>query len=89
MSSLHWHIEVEPWVLLHPLLRQDVWNAVMRINGIRQLNDMEVLSPQTIEEWTLPREQSLVKATRKRKKEPCSKHPSEQATSPLHQPKLM
>lgn len=90
--SAHWHVELEPWVLAHPLLRQDVWDTVAKIPGVRQLNDMEVLSPLTIQEWTLPQEQSMVRAPRPkrtRKKEPCSKHPSEPVTSPLHQPKLM
>jgi hypothetical protein len=68
--SLHWHIEVEPWVLLHPLLRQDVWNAVMHIDGIRQLNDLEVISPQTLEQWMLPRQLSLTTDDKQRARAP-------------------
>lgn len=67
MRSAHWHIELEPWVMAHPLLQQDVWDKVKAIPGIRQINDMEVISPQTYEEWMLPREQSLVQPKRNRR----------------------
>jgi hypothetical protein len=54
-----WVIRTEPWVLLHPILRQAVWDEVKAVCGIASITDMEVLSEQTIREWCLPADQSL------------------------------
>ena len=81
MPSRHVHIELEPWVMLHPLLRSAVWRELKAVCGVANINDMEVISLHTFEEWMLPREQSLVKRTRKKGQ---SDVPSTQTHKRLH-----
>lgn len=64
-----WVLRVEPWVMSHPLLRHDLWKTVVELDGVAALDDAEVISPNTLAEFLLPAEESLVKprTTRKRK----------------------
>jgi hypothetical protein len=64
-----WVVRTAPWVTAHPLLRKDVWNAIVAIAGVEALTDLEVITPHTLDEFLLPADQSLVPArtTRKRK----------------------
>lgn len=71
--SLHFHVELEPWTGLHAGLRSDLLRDIAAHTGVRQVTDMEVLSPQTLAEWMMPDAQSLVgkpvKTKRKVKKD--------------------
>lgn len=58
--SLHLHVELEAWCGLHPGLREDLLLEIAKLTGVRQVNDMEVLSPQTLAEWMLSDDESLV-----------------------------
>ena len=63
-----WVLRTEPWVLLHPLLRSAVWEAVVSQDGVASLTDLEVLSLETLKEWCLPAEQSLAQTRTGRKR---------------------
>jgi hypothetical protein len=63
-----WVVQTEPWVLLHPLLRHAVWQAVAGQEGVRSLTDLEVISPETLKDWCLPAEQSLAQTRTRRKR---------------------
>lgn len=47
--------------------RPSVFRKLRMVPGVEEVNDMEVISPQTYEEWMLPREESLVRKPRERK----------------------
>jgi hypothetical protein len=66
--SLHLHVELEPWAALHPGLRGGLLRDIAAMTGVRQINDLEVLSLETIKEWCLPAEESLVKPRTHRKR---------------------
>jgi hypothetical protein len=53
-------VELEAWCGLHPGLREDLLFEIAKLTGVRQVNDMEVLSPQTLAEWMLSDDESLV-----------------------------
>lgn len=63
-----WVIRTEPWVLLHPYLRDAVWRAIADLEGVACLDDMEVLSLETLKQWCLPAEQSLAQTRTGRKR---------------------
>jgi len=45
--------------------RQAAWDWILLAPAVQRLTDMEVLSPQTYEQWMLPRQMSLVSAAKK------------------------
>jgi hypothetical protein len=53
-------VELEPWCALHPGLRSDLLHEIAELTGVRQVTDMEVLSPHTLAEWMMTDDQSLV-----------------------------
>jgi hypothetical protein len=43
--------------------------SIQCVNGVQSVTDLACLSPQTLEQWMLPRQLSLVSAPKKKRKE--------------------
>lgn len=70
-----WILRTEPWVDGHPLLKHDLWKTVVELDGVAALDDAEVISLHTLEEFLLPAEESLVKPRTSRRRKVTNDQP--------------
>ena len=50
-----------------PTTRNGAFTSIRSVNGVECVADLEVISPQTLEQWMLPRDQALGTPTKRRR----------------------